>query len=263
MLQEVLHNYAEKTKFLAAVNSLFMYELDKDKHAQKYLFETRAFNSKSITKFKVGVAPTVQVLVKFVEMNNLNVNLLFDTGLIFNDKDNFTVGRLDGRITFPIMDFCGNIVAFSGRQWNGSALGAKYVNSATSNIFRKALALYGMSIALNEIKKRRFVVLVEGNFDVIRLSECGILNVIAPCGTAVTQEQLFLIAYITQRVVICFDGDAAGRLATTRAVNLAKGLPIETTIMSLPPSEDPDSYLLKYGGQALLTNLKQLWSIKK
>lgn len=261
MLENIIANYVGATDFLNKLNRLFVRELSLNSAVNNYLFVERRFSRAAIAEFQIGLAPSMQKIVEFVDMNSLNRDYLFELGIAFNDNEGYTYGRLERRVTFPITDISGNIIAFSGRLWAIDHPGQKYVNTSTSKIFRKSLALYGISNALSAVKKRDFVFLVEGNFDVIRMYESGIKNVVAPCGTAVTQEQLFLLTYLTRRVVTCFDGDLAGRAAATRISNLIKDLPVQHTTLSLPDGEDPDSYIHKYGGQAILTHLKQVWSI--
>jgi DNA primase len=150
---------------------------------------------------------------------------------------------------FPILDVSSHHVGFGGRLLRDGE--PKYLNSSDSPVFSKGRLLYGLNYARNNIRRENKAVLVEGYFDVVRLVEFGIENVVAPLGTALTDEQVALLGRYTRNVVLLYDSDAAGLKATFRAGDalLAQGFSVQ--VASLPTGEDPDSFALRRGRDGL------------
>ncbi len=148
-----------------------------------------------------------------------------------------------GRLIFPIIDPAGNVVAFGGR-----ALGdekPKYLNTNDTDAFRKGRNIFALNFAKNS--KEDHFILCEGYTDVIALHGAGFTNAVAGLGTAFTPEQANLLKKYKEKVIICYDGDEAGRKATRRAIPVLTAASIEVKALSLPPGVDPDEFLKKYG----------------
>jgi DNA primase len=155
--------------------------------------------------------------------------------------------RFRGRLVFPVFNLDGAPTAFSARRLPPDEDGPKYVNSPESPIYTKGAAVFGLVQARQAIRRMRSAVLVEGNFDVLAMAAAGVEHVVAPLGTALTSQQLRTLRRFAEHVVLCFDGDEAGRKASRRAVALLIEAGIEGDVVVLADGEDPDS-LLRAGG---------------
>lgn len=156
--------------------------------------------------------------------------------------------RFRDRLMFPIYDAAGHIVGFGGRLLGAGAPNApKYLNSGESEVFAKRKLLYGLNWAKQAIRKADRLVIVEGYFDVIRLMLAGITEVVAPLGTALTEQQAVLIRKYTKNVFLLYDSDQAGLKATFKSGDelLANGISVR--VISLPDGEDPDTFVAKFG----------------
>ncbi len=146
----------------------------------------------------------------------------------------------NGRLLFPLADARGRILGFQARKLrDDDPLRAKYVNSPESELFHKGDLLYGLSHARGAIAKQERAVVVEGNTDVLALRQAGIEPVVASMGTALTERQLRELSRLTKRVVLCFDGDAAGEAATLRGMELAASQGFDVRVVALPSGLDP------------------------
>jgi DNA primase len=146
----------------------------------------------------------------------------------------------NGRLLFPLSDARGRVLGFQARKLReDDRLPAKYVNSPEGELFRKGDLLYGLSHARNAIAKQERAIVVEGNTDVLALRQAGIEPVVASMGTALTERQLRELSRLTKKVVLCFDGDAAGEAATLRGMELAAGQGFDVRVVALPSGLDP------------------------
>jgi len=156
--------------------------------------------------------------------------------------------RFRDRLMFPIYDVAGHIVGFGGRLLgSGAPNAAKYLNSGESEVFAKRKLLYGLNWAKQAIRKADRLVIVEGYFDVIRLMLAGITEVVAPLGTALTDEQAVVIRKYTKNVFLLYDSDQAGLKATFRSGDKLLANGISVRVISLPDGEDPDTFVTKFG----------------
>ena len=167
---------------------------------------------------------------------------------------------------FAVVDTQGRVVAFSGRALAdppdadikpGADKPAKYINSKESRIYTKGNVLFGLFQGRQAIREAELAVVVEGNFDVFSLHARGLANVVAPLGTAFTPEQAKLLGRYAQRVVLLFDGDAAGRKATRKSREPCMEAGLVARAAELPQGEDPDDFARKHGVASLQTILKE------
>ena len=223
--------------------------------ARVYL-EDRGLNDEAVGRFRLGYAPgDGQALIRHLsgavgEMAQGDAGkmseLLAKSGLIGHDAErNRFYDRFRRRIVFPIAGDSGKVVAFAGR-----ALGdeqPKYLNSPETPIYTKGRVLYHLDRAAQAIRKLDYAILVEGYMDCIAVASIGIENVVASCGTSLTEGQIRLLARYSRRIVVNYDPDSAGVAATERSLALLLEEGFEAKVLALPGKLDPDSFIRKEG----------------
>lgn len=223
--------------------------------AREYL-AVRGIRKEMIREYGLGYAPVEwRDLCTFFREKGVPEDDAEKLGLIRRgEREPFDFFR--DRLIFPIISPDGKVLGFSGRAL-GEGQEPKYLNSPDSLVYAKGESFLGLQLARNFIREKEEVVLVEGNFDQLRLYQEGIRNVVAPLGTAVTGGQIRLLARLTPHFVVLFDGDAAGQRAAARALETFLPLGILPRAVTLPPKEDPDSFVLKSGGEALSRRIEK------
>jgi DNA primase len=227
--------------------------------ARAYL-EDRSLNAEALTKFGIGYAPSGGDALLRVLKQKFPDKLLVESGLISRDQSGGRLfDRFRRRITFPIANESGKIVAFGCR-----ALGddqPKYLNSPETPIYSKSNVLYYMNHAKEPIRRQDFAILVEGYMDAIAVARAGVGNVVASCGTSLAEPQIKLLGRFTKRVIVNYDPDAAGQAATERSLALLLEQDFEVRVLALPPigdkKADPDLYIREKGGPAYIKALKE------
>ena len=228
------------------------------KAARAYL-EDRGLDKDAIARFGIGYAPSGGDALLRQLKPKYNEKLLVDSGLVSRDQ---SAGRLFDRfrrrITFPISNESGKIVAFGAR-----ALGddmPKYLNSPESPIYSKSNVLYHMDRAKEALRRQDFAILVEGYMDAIAVARAGISNVVASCGTSLAEPQIKLLGRFTRRVIVNYDPDLAGQSATERSLSLLLEQDFEVRVLALPPvgnkKADPDLFIRERGKDEYLKLLK-------
>jgi DNA primase len=228
------------------------------KAARAYL-EDRGLDKETITRFGIGYAPSGGDLLLRHLKSKYNEKLLVDSGLVSRDQGGRLFDRFRRRVTFPISNESGKIVAFGCR-----ALGddqPKYLNSPETPIYSKSNLLYHMDRAKEGIRRQDFAILVEGYMDAIAVARAGISNVVASCGTSLAETQIKLLGRFTRRVIVNYDPDAAGQTATERSLALLLEQDFEVRVLALPPvgnkKADPDLFIREMGKDAYLKLLKE------
>src|SRR6266576_659630 len=229
------------------------------KAARAYL-EDRGLDKETIARFGIGYAPSGgDSLLRHLKPK-YNDKLLVDSGVVSRDQ---SAGRLFDRfrrrITFPISNESGKIVAFGAR-----ALGddmPKYLNSPETPTYSKSYVLYHMDRAKDALRRQDFAILVEGYMDAIAVARAGINNVVASCGTSLAEPQIKLLGRFTRRVIVNYDPDTAGQTATERSLSLLLEQDFEVRVLALPPvgnkKADPDLFIREMGADAYLKLLKE------
>ncbi|MCF0205736.1 MAG: DNA primase, partial [Muribaculaceae bacterium] len=205
-----------------------LYNTTEGKSVGLAYFYDRGFSDATIKKFRLGYAlDQSSALYKEAVKQGFSRESLFSTGLCASDKHDGGFDKYKGRTIFPIVNLAGNVIAFGGRTLKNEA--AKYINSPENSVYKKTNELYGLYQARNAIAKHGKCFLVEGYADVISMSQSGIENVVASCGTALTPEQAHLIHRFTDNVTLLYDGDNAGRKSALRGVDilLSEGLNVK------------------------------------
>jgi DNA primase len=228
------------------------------KAARAYL-EDRGLDKDTISRFGIGYAPSGGDLLLRSLKQKYSEKLLVESGLVSRDQSGRLFDRFRRRITFPISNESGKIVAFGCR-----ALGddqPKYLNSPETPIYSKSNVLYHMDRAKEGIRRQDFAILVEGYMDAIAVARAGISNVVASCGTSLAEPQIKLLGRFTRRVIVNYDPDAAGQTATERSLALLLEQDFEVRVLALPPvgdkKADPDLFIREMGKDAYLKLLKE------
>jgi len=210
--------------------------------ALSYLKE-RNFQDEIIKKFEIGYSANIKDNFSNAALEaGYKLNFLEKTGLTIV-KENENIDRFRGRVIFPIKSMSGRILGFGGRILGSSKSIAKYINSPESLIYQKSKVLYGIFESKQSIVKNDNCFLVEGYTDVIKMHQCGISNVVASSGTALTENQIRLINRLTKNITVVFDGDAAGSRAALRGIDLILEQGMNVKICNLPENDDPDSFV--------------------
>ncbi len=229
--------------------------------ARDYL-ERRGVHPDAIREFRIGAAPeSWDDTVNWATAKGFSPELCETAGLILRRDSGGWYDRFRGRLMFPISDEQGRVIAFSGRVLQGDEKQAKYVNSPETPIFSKGRVLFALDKAKRSILDAGKAILAEGQLDTIACHSAGIRNVVAPQGTAFTADQARVLKRYVDEVVLCFDGDKAGRNAVIRALDplLAAGLAIR--VASIPPPDDPDSWIRAHGAESFQALLNRAQGI--
>ncbi len=214
------------------------------KEALEYLHK-RGLNDEIIKEFDIGFASkTNDTLTKLLINKGYSEKELIDIGL--SNKGTTMYDLFRNRVIFPIHDSKGHPVALSGRIYEKSDE-AKYINTKETQVFKKGEILFNYHRAINEAKKMKKLVLVEGYMDAIRIYSEGIKNVCATMGTALTSEHVKLLKKINVEIVLCFDNDQAGEKATIAAGDILDKAGLNITVLRLSGEKDPDEYILANG----------------
>ncbi len=216
-----------------SVNSLYIKSLQDDN--LKYLLD-RGVTKKSIKTFEIGYAGTSQSQIEFMKQNFLNMSDAIDVAILGADKDKM-YSRQIKRITFPIRNHTGKLIGFGGRTTINH--NAKYINSAQTKLFDKSRNLYGYNIAKEHIYKKGTIVVTEGYLDVVMMHQANIQTAVATMGTALTEQHCIMIKKIGCRVLLCYDGDKAGKNAALKASVLLSQHEIDGGVVLFEDGIDP------------------------
>ena len=241
--------------------AFFMKQLEttaEGKAARAYL-EDRGLDAEALTRFGIGYAPAGgDVLFRSLKQKYAE-KLLGDSGLVSRGEGGRMFDRFRRRITFPIANDSGKIVAFGCR-----ALGddqPKYLNSPETPIYSKSNVLYHLDRAKDAIRRQDFAILVEGYMDAIAVARAGISNVVASCGTSLAEPQIKLLGRFTKRVIVNYDPDVAGQAATERSISLLLENDFEVRVLALPSvgdkKADPDLFIRERGAEAYIKAVKE------
>lgn len=210
----------------------------------------RGLSKDIINEFQIGLSGENDELFKvlsgkqYLEVDMSELGLIHSYGNTYHDY-------FKNRIIFPLKDLDGNICGFSGRKYKENDNESKYKNSSENIIFKKGQILYNYSDCFNLIKQSNHVYLFEGFMDVIAACRAGIKNSIASMGTALTNNQIEAIKRITNNVIICYDSDEPGIMATLRAIDMLNAYDMNVKVVTIPDGKDPDEFLKKNGEDGL------------
>ncbi|MBE6151667.1 MAG: DNA primase [Firmicutes bacterium] len=215
--------------------------------AKEYL-EKRHIDENLIKEFGIGLSlDNMNALTTILSSKDYSIKELDNLGLASNNHDAYI-----NRIMFPLHDISGRVVGFSGRIYDNSNLN-KYLNTKETIIFKKGECLYNYHIARDHARKLKYVIIVEGFMDAIRLSQIGYKNVIALMGTAMTSEQMHLVKKLSTNVYLSLDGDNPGQNATLNIGEELTKLGLNVKVIGMPTEKaehDPDEFIIKYGKES-------------
>lgn len=232
-------------KRLLAANELaaryFQQSLLRSQQAIEYVFKQRGLSRQTVQSFQIGYAPdSGTALLAALEKRGFTKREINDAGLLNRyGKDLFR-----GRMMIPLMDQGGQVIGFTGRIIGNVPNAPKYLNTPQTLLYDKGRHIFALSQAKEAIRKSGFVVMVEGNLDVVSSHQAGVAQTVATAGTSMTENHLKAVKRLTGDVRLCYDGDKAGVAATERAIELASHEGVELTIISLPDgAKDPDELI--------------------
>jgi len=228
---------------------------EKNKTVLEYLKE-RNFTDESINLFKLGFSDkNSSQLLQFLQKKKFTSEAMKQSGLFINGEKGY-FDRFYSRLIFPISDMNSNVIAFAGRSLDKSNQ-AKYINSIETPIYNKSKVFYGLDLAKKKILDEKYAILVEGYFDLMRLYQNGIKNVLAISGTAFTDMHASIIKQYSSNIMIAFDGDTAGRKAAIRTGYTLLRNSISPKIILIPDGLDPDDWVQNEGSKKFLDSIKQ------
>jgi len=225
----------QDTSIMQKLNDYYVRQLDSNHTATQYL-KDRGIWQTTIEKFAIGYASSSDDTINFLKTNMLNLNDAREFGVV-DISDTGMYARLIDRIIFPIMTNSGKICGFGGRTITGHM--AKYINSPQTKLFNKSKILYGYDKAIQEIHKKKQIIISEGYLDVIMLHQAGWTNTVATMGTALTKEHLPLLSRGEPEVLLAFDGDKAGRDASLKASRLLAQNSFDGSVVLFGDGIDP------------------------
>lgn len=207
----------------------------------------RKLNEKELKEFLIGYAPIgYENLKNFLLKRGFNLSELVSWGLLVS-KNGRVYDKFRGRLMFSIFDHQGDIVGFSGRLISDESMGPKYLNSPETLVYKKSKILYGLFQAKDSIRKNGFVVLVEGNVDILSSHGAGVPNIVAPLGTALTIDQVKLMKRYADSIYFALDTDSAGQKALEKDLPLLEEQGIKAYILDLGDYKDVDELIVKGG----------------
>jgi DNA primase len=213
--------------------------------AARTYFKKRGINKEIAEGFRLGYAPdSFDALKRHLEKNGISPATAEKAGLL-SAKGQKTFDRFRGRITFPILDRRGRVIAFGARTLGSDE--PKYLNSSDSPVFRKSESLFGLYQAREAIRREDFVLVCEGYFDQIALFRSGIQNAVATMGTALTSEHLKILKPLCGKVYALFDSDEAGKKAAVRSLEKFIAEDVPARVVALPAGKDPDEFIAMHG----------------
>ena len=227
----------------------FELESEKGESVKRYLSQ-RKINEDIIKRFEIGYAPESSRSVKYLKAKGFNEQILTDTGLI-RTHDLNTYAVFDNRLMIPIHDENGNPVGFTARRLNEDKDVAKYINTSETKIYHKGNLIFNYHRAKEFAKKNKRCILVEGAMDVIAFEKADIHESIACLGTACTKEQMTLLKRLNVPLVVCYDGDKAGKAATYKFGKLAVDYGLNFSIVKNTTGKDPDEIFNELGKDEL------------
>ncbi|HKL71898.1 MAG TPA: DNA primase, partial [Marinilabiliaceae bacterium] len=245
------------TEYAAKFFTKTLYETDEGQSVGLGYFKQRGFKDEIIKKFQLGYSPEQRdALTHQAQLHGYKLEFLEKSGLSIV-RDDYKADRFRGRVIFPIHSLSGKVIAFGGRILKSDAKAAKYLNSPESEIYHKSRVLYGLYLARQEMVRQDKTYLVEGYTDVLSFHQAGVTNVVASSGTALTADQIRLMARFSPNVTIIYDGDSAGINASLRGIDLILEEGMNVKVLLLPDGEDPDSFAKKMGGDKLLKYIQE------
>ena len=226
------------------------------KMAQEYV-KKRQLTNETLKSFRIGFSGKFDELYQELKRQGFQEQEILESGLVNKNERGQYIDRYRNRLMFPICDARGRVIAFGGRVLDDSK--PKYINSPENVVYSKGRHLFGLNVAKKGDTKK--LLIVEGYMDVISLHQRGITNVVAPLGTALTEQQGWLLRKNSEQIILSFDSDDAGIKAKLRAIDILQNMGCDLRVIQLEGAKDPDEYILKYGNMRFQNVIDKAFSV--
>ncbi len=245
----------------ASATNFFHVQLLKKQSAQtaRDYLKSRGISVDVARGWKLGYAPdSWDALTNWLREEGFKKDEIIASGLVKQKEESqHFYDRFRDRVMFPICNEQGEVIAFSGRILNAAPNVAKYMNSPETPIFKKSSVLFGINRTKRALIDKESAIVCEGQLDLITAFEAGVQNVIAPQGTAFTEQQARILGKLVKEVILCFDSDAAGDKAAVRSLPFLLNENLGVRLVEMPPGEDPDSLIRNHGPDAFRERVEQ------
>lgn len=217
---------------------------------QEYV-KKRKMNRETLEAYRIGFSGRFDELYKALKAQGFGEKEILESGLVNKNANGTYIDRYRERLMFPICDARGKVIAFGGRILDDSKIKdpkfpqPKYINSPENLVYSKGRHLFGLNVAKKESAKK--LLIVEGYMDVISLHQRGITNVVGALGTALTEQQGWLLRKNTEQVILGFDADGAGQTAIERSMKILQKMGCDMRVLQIEGAKDPDEYIVKFG----------------
>ena len=200
-------------------------------------------NKETLEAYRIGYSGKFDELYKALKAQGFGEKEILESGLVNKNENGTYIDRYRNRLMFPICDVRGKVIAFGGRVLDDSK--PKYINSPENIVYSKGRHLFGLNVAKKDSSQK--ILIVEGYMDVISLHQRGITNVVAALGTALTEQQGWLLRKTTEQVILGFDSDGAGQTAVERSMEILQKMGCDMRVLQIEGAKDPDEYIVKFG----------------
>jgi DNA primase len=231
-------------ELLELASKFYQVQFSKHKTALEYVFKKRAFSKETALEWQIGYSPNNgSALVDFAKSKGFSEPEIKQAGLSAQGYRGGIQDMFRGRLMIPLQDPQGRIIGFTARQLDDDPNAPKYINTPQTVLYDKSRHIYGLHLAKEAIRKTKFVVITEGNLDVIASHQAGVRQVVATAGTALTEPHLKALSRFTGDIRLSFDADKAGVAATERAIPIASRVKVSLSIIDIPSGKDPDDLI--------------------
>ncbi len=231
-------------ELLELSTKFYQVQFSKNKKALDYVLKKRAFSKDTALQWRLGYSPNNgSALVDFAKSKGFSETEIKQAGLSAKNYKGGLQDMFRGRLMVPLQDPQGQVVGFTARLLDDIPNAPKYINTPQTVLYDKSRHVYGLNFAKESIRKTKFVVLVEGNLDVIASHQAGVRQVVATAGTALTEPNLKALSRFTGDIRLSFDADSAGVAATERAIPIASRVKVSLSIIDIPSGKDPDELI--------------------
>ena len=226
------------------------------KMAQEYV-KKRQLTNETLKSFRIGFSGKFDELYQELKKQGFQEQEILESGLVNKNERGQYIDRYRNRLMFPICDARGRVIAFGGRVLDDSK--PKYINSPENIVYSKGRHLFGLNVAKKGDTKK--ILIVEGYMDVISLHQRGITNVVASLGTALTEQQGWLLRKNSEQIILSFDSDEAGIKAKLSSIEILQNMGCDLRVLQLEGAKDPDEYILKYGNMRFQNAVDKAFSV--
>lgn len=231
-------------QLLELSSKFYQVQFSRHKKALEYVLKKRDFTKETVLEWRLGYAPNNgSALVVYAKSKGFTEAELKQTGLSAQAYRGGTQDMFRGRIMIPLQDPQGRVIGFTARLLDDDPKAPKYINTPQTILYDKSRHIYGLHLAKESIRKSKFVVMVEGNLDVIASHQAGVKQVVATAGTALTEPNLKALSRFTGDIRLAFDADKAGIAATERAIPIASRVKVSLSVIDIPSGKDPDELI--------------------